>query len=160
MKVLTIRQPYASAIMSGVKTYVTRTWHPGRVDQFAIYAALELDQLAQDTLLCERLFWPTQLPGNVILGIVKVVDVTYAEELFDEVSPLEKAIGRFEDYYLAWKLEVVLNFGQPFLAPAHEERKFFWDWSPPPTKEQMQHVKDYLNFFRNSAFPNARTFED
>ena len=55
MKVLTVRQPWASAIMSGAKTVENRTWMPQRIwepgDRIAIHAGAAIDREAPAFLL-------------------------------------------------------------------------------------------------------------
>jgi len=127
MKALTIQQPYASAIMQGSKIYETRTWHPGRVEQFALHAGKTMHRAAQVTLHREIADWPQTLPLGAVLGIVKIVDVTDAEELLDEIDDLEDALGLWGPDHLAWELEVIEVFPNPI--PARGQLGF-WDWQP------------------------------
>lgn len=55
MKVLTVRQPWASAIMAGEKNIENRTWHPGQRlelgERIAIHAGAAIDRDAPAFLL-------------------------------------------------------------------------------------------------------------
>ena len=75
MKVLTVRQPWASAIMSGAKTVENRTWMPQRIwepgDRIAIHAGAAIDREAPAFLLdAEHL-----RDRGVVLGTVRVLSI-------------------------------------------------------------------------------------
>jgi hypothetical protein len=69
MKCLSIQQPYASAIMSGVKLIEYRSWSTTFRGRFAVHASSKIDRLA-------TLYIPdTKYLTSVILGTVDLVDV-------------------------------------------------------------------------------------
>lgn len=78
---LTIRQPWASAIMSGKKDIENRTWSTSYRGPLVVHAgSSKADALAYD--YCERLgasISPT-LPRGVILGVVDLVDIVESSD--------------------------------------------------------------------------------
>jgi hypothetical protein len=73
MKALTIRQPWASLIMAGIKDVENRTWTTGYRGRLAIHAGarVEADGLAAHGHLLPR----GDLPRGAMLGTVSLVDV-------------------------------------------------------------------------------------
>ena len=162
LKALTVRQPYASAIICQIKQYETRTWQPkGNIEAFAVHAGLQCDRPAhlalQRNSWQQGLDWPADanmLPRGAVLGIVRLVDVTFASVLIDDINDLEKRLGFWDDQHLAWELEVVEVFDTPIPAKG---QLGFWNWQPPASKQQ---VSDYLQQLRTRDFTGSEPFYD
>jgi hypothetical protein len=72
MKALTVRQPWAWAILHAGKDIENRTWRTKHRGTLAIHASLSR---AGHWTLPDRVIPPTNLERGAILGIVVVVDV-------------------------------------------------------------------------------------
>jgi len=77
MKALTIRQPWASAIMAGVKRVENRRWGTDYRGPLAIHAGQGFDpvglQILEDAGIDAQAF--EDGPRGVLLGVVELVDV-------------------------------------------------------------------------------------
>lgn len=88
MKVLTIRQPWASAILGGGKDVENRTWRTSYRGPLAIHAASRLDDgvLHRDTRTEARAYWSSAgfdvdtLTLGAIVGVVDVIGCVPAQE--------------------------------------------------------------------------------
>ncbi len=157
MKALTIKQPYASAIMLGHKQYETRTWHPGKTNEFALHAGLGEGVTAQTWLetLMPVSDWPklSELPHGAVLGIVTITDVYPVDEIKEDIDEFEFHIGDWSNGY-AWEIEVVEIFDTPIPAKG---QLGFWNWTSPKAKQQ---TKDYLQSLRDGKISGSAIFTD
>jgi len=71
MKVLTIKQPWATLIMQGDKKYEFRSWQTKHRGDLLIHAGKGVDKEAVKRL---KQYLPDKLPQGLILGKVKIVD--------------------------------------------------------------------------------------
>src|SRR6266404_3132831 len=75
MKILSVRQPWATLIVSGAKDIENRTW-PTRYRGLAlVHASLKADDTSSDDI--ERRFgvrMPSELPLGGIVGMTEIVD--------------------------------------------------------------------------------------
>lgn len=71
MKALSIRQPWASLIMAGIKPVENRDWSTEFRGQLIIHAGKQVDSLAQQQHGHMLNFDP---PRGVLLGVVSMVD--------------------------------------------------------------------------------------
>ena len=122
-KALPIQQPYASALMRGDKLFETRSWRPGKVEQFVIHAGRTFITSAQAILKRHLSDWPDdiRLPRGAVLGIVRVVDVYRVSDLLYDLDELESEIGNWQTGY-AWEIEVIKIFDTPI--PARGQQGF------------------------------------
>jgi len=85
-RVLTIRQPWATAIMLGLKTWELRGWSPGRFPKpflvhaantpyAEVYTALQREPELAAALAEQTYDTPSTFPRQMILGAVAVRDV-------------------------------------------------------------------------------------
>jgi ASCH domain len=86
MKALTVRQPWASLLIAGVKDVENRTWSTGHRGRLAIHAGRPERQAFADEAwtLARKLRLDT--PSGVVLGTVKVLDVV-SDSRSDWASP-------------------------------------------------------------------------
>lgn len=115
MKALTIIQPYASLIMSGVKSYEMRNWKPKDVTEFIVHAgAKPMSTAALLNSGIDRCFWDgLEQPLGAMLGVVRIVafiptDTIHISNWHTGLHPLK--------YKYAWRLEVVKVFNNPIPA--------------------------------------------
>lgn len=76
MKALTIRQPYASLIVAGVKDVENRSWTSGHRGTVAIHAG-RVDRVGPQASMAWHIatVLGLELPTGAILGVVDLVDV-------------------------------------------------------------------------------------
>lgn len=156
MKALTIKHPFIWAIIQGSKLFETRTWHPGKVTEFALHAGKGFDLPAQIALKRYVSDWPSrdQLTFGAVLGIATITDVYKVEEIRDDLDDLELAIGNWDSGY-AWEIEVVEIFDKPILDV--KGQLGLWNWTSPADK---QAASDYLESLHNRGIIGGTLFTD
>lgn len=77
MKVITIKQPYASLIAEGLKRYEFRTWRTRYRGQILIHAGKSVDKKAMKKFSCYHLQYPT---GCIIAKAV-ITDCVYVDNI-------------------------------------------------------------------------------
>lgn len=113
MKALTIKQPWASAIMSGYKRFEFRTWQTKYRGELLIHAGKGIDKEAMERL---KKYLPKEIPFGKILGKVNLTDCIKVtpqlqEELLKENNEIYTNNSFKSDY--AWKLENIEVFDKP-----------------------------------------------
>ena len=125
MKVLTIKQPWATLIMQGDKRFEFRSWQTKYRGELLIHAGKGIDKEAVKRLAnC----LPKELPQGKILGKVTLVDCIkitheFKEELLKENSDIYTKSSFQENY--GWQLEDVNVFNEPIDAKGHLS---LWDY--------------------------------
>lgn len=106
MKALTIKQPWAWAIMASAKTVENRSWYTHHRGPLLIHAGARPDasELVAATFTAARVTLPSDLAVGVILGTVDLVSVCSSSELAGDPW----AFGPW-----CWKLENPQLFEQP-----------------------------------------------
>lgn len=140
IKAITLHQPWASAIVLGLKEYETRHWQIYHRGLLAIHAGktwnLNAEMLAKDFAVhfpaCAPLAQP--LPFGAVVGIVKVVDCIPTERLVQsfgtdhKISKQERRLGNYAPGRYAWKLEVIELFSEPIPCAG---KQGLWNWGRP-----------------------------
>ena len=119
MKVLTIKQPWATLIMQGDKQFEFRSWQTKYRGELLIHAGKGIDEEAVKRLAN---YLPQELPQGKILGKVTLVDCIkitpeFKEELLKENSDIYSKSSLQENY--VWQLEDVHDFNKPIEAKGH-----------------------------------------
>ena len=119
MKVLTIRQPWATLIMQGDKRFEFRSWQTNYRGELLIHAGKGVDKEAVKRL---EKYLPKDLPLGKILGKVMLVDCIrmspeFKEELLKENSDIYTKSSFNENF--GWQLENVQVFNVPIDAVGH-----------------------------------------
>ena len=115
VKALTVRQPWASLIMAGIKDVENRSWSTNHRGLLAIHAGstLEADGLAlHGPLLTDR----AKLPRGAMLGTVTLADVVEGHDSRWALSG-----------YYHWLLTDPRPLEPPRLMPGHLG---LWNWEP------------------------------
>ena len=102
MKVITIREPYVTPIMLGLKHYETRSWKTNYRGEIYIHTAKKL--------LTSNVTVVPQLPLGYIVLKAKLTDCIYMDDEFVEAikaNETEYNLGFYEVGRYAWKLEDV-----------------------------------------------------
>ena len=119
MKVLTIKQPWATLIMQGNKRFEFRSWQTKYRGDLLIHAGKGIDKEAMKRL---SKYIMQDLPSGKILGKVTLVDCIkitheFKEELLKENSDIYTKSSFQENY--GWQLEDVYVFAEPIEAKGH-----------------------------------------
>ena len=113
MKVLTIKQPWATLIMQQDKRFEFRSWQTKYRGELLIHAGKGVDKDAMKRL---AKYVPENMPTGKILGKAKLIECIKCDKAFKEKCQKENkniyAKSIFEEKY-AWQLEDVEVFKEP-----------------------------------------------
>lgn len=119
MKVLTIKQPWATLIMQGDKRFEFRSWQTKYRGDLLIHAGKGIDKEAMKRL---AKYLPDEIPLGKILGKVTLVDcVKMCPEFKDMLlkeNPDIYTKSSFQENY-GWQVENVNAFDEPIEAKGH-----------------------------------------
>lgn len=77
MKIISIRQPWASLIVHGIKDIENRTWRTNHRGPVLIHASQRVDNVTENELLHRfGVKMPKKLPTAGVVGVVDVIDCT------------------------------------------------------------------------------------
>lgn len=113
MKVLTIRQPWASLIIEGYKKYEFRSWKTNFRGELLIHAGKGVDKDAMKRL---EKYIPKDMPTGKIIGKVKMTDCIKTSPEFykkirkDNAEVYARSVFKEE---FAWQVEVVEKYDKP-----------------------------------------------
>lgn len=132
MKAISIRQPFASLIIAGVKHFETRSWPAKFQGRLAIHASKGYDGVDQEITrqLCRfpevAKVVEAGLPTGVVLGIVVKGENYRTHEIAPLLTELERAIGDYSPGRAAWHImQVVDRFERPVVAVG---KLGLWEW--------------------------------
>ena len=119
MKVLTIKQPWATLIMQGYKRFEFRSWQTKYRGDLLIHAGKGIDKEALKRL---EKYLPEELPTGKILGKVTLVDCIkmspeFKEELLKENRDIYTKSSFQENY--GWQMDNVQVFKELIEAKGH-----------------------------------------
>lgn len=119
MKVLTIKQPWATLIMQGYKRFEFRSWQTKYRGDLLIHAGKGIDKEAIKRL---EKYLPEELPTGKILGKVTLVDCIkmspeFKEELLKENRDIYTKSSFQENY--GWQMDNVQVFKELIEAKGH-----------------------------------------
>ncbi|MBA7529771.1 hypothetical protein ES705_21970 [subsurface metagenome] len=132
MKTLTVCQPYASAIIEGIKTVENRTWKTNYRGPLVIHAGKSMawfNKIPFHQLELMKTFWPyDQLHMGKILGIIDLVDIVKGNfetqtKLFDIKDGETLETDPFVTGPYCWMLENPIKLKEPF--PYKGQMKLF-----------------------------------
>ena len=116
MKVLTIKQPWATLIMQGDKRFEFRSWQTKYRGDLLIHAGKSVDKEALNRL---SKYLPKEIPTGKILGKVKLVDCIKMSTDFKNLLLKENkdiyTKSAFKENY-GWQLTDVEIFEKPIEA--------------------------------------------
>lgn len=119
MKVLTIKQPWATLIMQGDKRFEFRSWQTKYRGDLLIHAGKGIDKEAMKRL---AKYLPDEIPLGKILGKVTLVDCIkmcpeFKEMLLKENSDIYTKSSFSENF--GWQVENIQVFDEPIKAKGH-----------------------------------------
>jgi len=138
MKALTIHQPFASLIASGVKHYETRGWKTNHRGRVAIHAGKVWSKDHESAWrnmrrTPEAITLPVTPPLGAILCVCDLVDCIPVEQIRDQLSPLEREFGDYSDGRYAWQLKVVKVAPAP-IPMVGKQGLWTWEYEMPKPK--------------------------
>ena len=131
LRALTIKQPWASLLVAGIKTVENRSWTTAYRGPLAIHAGaarernaaqMIADCLGRDLTASERVRWllDADLPQGQVLGVVELIDVVPVEQTHEGDSPW--AIGPW-----CWRVRPGWQF-KPHARPTLAGKLGLWKW--------------------------------
>lgn len=112
MKVLTIREPWASLIIEGYKEYEFRSWKTNYRGKILIHAGLNIEK----NNLVKFKDYDINIQKGKIIGEAMLTDcVKVTEDFQKELLKKDKIVYGQSDHAIdyAWKLENVIKYEEP-----------------------------------------------
>ena len=112
MKVLTVKEPWASLIINGYKKYEFRSWKTKYRGKILIHAGMTLEKDNAKRFQEYNLeYYKGAIIGEATITDCILVDVNFNEEL-RKINPLVYAKSNHVETY-AWKLENIKKYDKP-----------------------------------------------
>jgi len=112
MKVLTVKNPWASLIINGYKKYEFRSWKTNYRGKILIHAGLSIEKDMLSRFACYNLDYI----NGAIIGEAEVVDCILVDEHFNNelntINPIVYAKSNHIETY-AWKLKNIKKYDKP-----------------------------------------------
>ena len=112
MKVLTIKQPWASLIVDGYKKYEFRSWKTNYRGKILIHAGMSIEN---DMALKVKKYNLEYVKGAII-GEAEIVDCILVDEQFNnQLIQIDKVVYGKNNHITtyAWKLENIKKYDNP-----------------------------------------------
>ena len=124
MKAFTAYQPYAYAIVAGLKGYETRPRRTNIRGRVAVHAG---KGKPPSISLAASLALPKSpvLHYGAVLGTVEIVDCLPVEEIIHTLTARERALGDYSPGRFAWVLKNPVMFSAPIPASG---KQGWWNW--------------------------------
>jgi hypothetical protein len=120
MRAISLWQPWASAVVLGFKKFETRGKLTHCRGPLLIHAARTRDHVMfmrrtgiKEVFENHGITETSQLPLGAIIGVVNLDGCRKVEEVKDEISALEFALGDYSDGRFAWPLSFPVRFDTP-----------------------------------------------
>jgi hypothetical protein len=109
-KALSVRQPWASLIVCGLKSIEVRSWSTSYRGRLYIHAAKSLDEMAMNRFQLEA------PPTGALLGTVELVKIEpFTAEMWEELADRHLDNGPFRQVLYAWYLEDARPLPEPIV---------------------------------------------
>lgn len=131
MKAISIWQPWATLIASGVKAHETRHWPTEHRGQIAIHASKRLDFAGAPVQLCGRVLgraWWEKCPLGAVVAIARLRTCRSTDDVFQHITRADEACGDFSEGRFAWALTEVRPLDEPIPTLG---RQGLFNWTPP-----------------------------
>ena len=112
MKVLTIREPWASLIINGYKEYEFRSWKTNYRGKILVHAGKGID----NNILSRFDDYNLSYEKGAIIGEATLVDCILVDDEFSDLLKKNNPTVYFKSHYsskYAWKLENVIKYEKP-----------------------------------------------
>lgn len=117
MKVISIKEPFATLIKDKVKIYETRSWKTNYRGEIYIHASLSLSK--SDNADTAKKYLKTDINPGYILCRCELVDcIPMTKDFIEHINKEtnESKYGRYEEGRYAWKLKVLEVLKEPIKA--------------------------------------------
>ena len=117
MKVLSIKEPFATLIKDKVKIYETRSWKTNYRGELYIHASLSLSK--SENVEIANKYLKSNINTGYILCKCELTDcILMTKEFIDYIhkETNEEDYGRYEEGRYAWKLKVIEVLDKPIKA--------------------------------------------
>ena len=117
MKVLSIKEPFATLIKDQVKIYETRSWKTNYRGEIYIHASLSLSK--SENVETAKKYLKTEIKPGYILCKCELLDcIPMTKEFIDYInnSTEEAKYGKYSEGRFAWKLKVIEVLNKPISA--------------------------------------------
>jgi hypothetical protein len=106
MKAITLYQPWANAVVMGLKKIETRSWKTSYTGRIAIHASKTFPSYAKQFAQTERALGrcPSRLIFGAIIGFVTIMGMRFTEDVAPQISALERLYGDYSLGRWAWML--------------------------------------------------------
>ena len=117
MKVLSIKEPFASLIKDGVKIYETRSWKTNYRGEIYIHASLALSK-AENKDKASKYLKSEIKPGYILCRCELVDCIPMTDDFIKYINndTNEADYGRYSDGRFAWKLKLIEVLDEPIKA--------------------------------------------
>ena len=117
MKVLSIKEPFATLIKDKVKIYETRSWKTNYRGELYIHASLSLSK-SENVDLANKYLKSNINPGYILCKCELTDCILVTKEFIDYIhkETNEEDYGRYEEGRYAWKLKVIEVLDKPIKA--------------------------------------------
>ncbi len=112
MKVLTIREPWATLIVEGYKKYEFRSWKTNYRGKILIHAGLGIDK----DIINEFSSYNVNYSKGAIIGEAYITDcIKVSENFINELCKIDSTVYDKRNYSekYAWKLENIKKYNKP-----------------------------------------------
>jgi activating signal cointegrator 1 len=115
VRALSLTQPWATAIIIGVKQIETRSWYTSHRRCIAIHAAKGFPGWAKEFAATEHTLGrlPGRFPRGAIIGLATIQDVRRTEALRGSISALERLYGDYDAGRWGWVLTDIRALPEP-----------------------------------------------
>lgn len=145
MKAFTVYQPYAFAIMEGLKRYETRPRRTNIRGRVAVHAGAagfdaamkgrsQADKDAISAMQHESPFIENVLARGAVIGTIEIVDSVPVEEVMHTLTERERLLGDYSPGRFAWVLQNPIMFPAPIRARGQQG---WWEWRISETTENI-----------------------
>lgn len=130
MKAITIQQPYAYAIVVGIKQYETRSRRTNIRGRVAIHAGKKVSS-SFEKIVSKCYIGNIETGGKLavdlgaVIGTVEIVDCVPVEAVLNTLTERERLLGDYTPGRFAWVLKNPVMFTTPFPAKGQQG---WWKW--------------------------------
>lgn len=133
---LSLHQPWASAVVCGLKNIETRSRRINYRGPLAIAATATeprecrnlMRHFQNELVLSLGEFEFSKLPRGVVLGVRHLIDVVPVEDLRDSIADTEYMLGDYSNGRFAWVFGDCERFEAPYPCKGGQ---FIWRWKRP-----------------------------
>ncbi len=129
MRALTLSQPWAELVALGVKQFETRSWSTPYRGTLVIHAARKGSggvTTAKLNEMADAWGFDRRVDYGAAIAVCELVDVRRVEDVYDDLSFMERRFGDYSPGRYAWQLADVRRFLLPIPA-----RGALGLWTPP-----------------------------